>query len=101
MVNLAPGTKEVGHGQYEKVTQNHVLLWWKPAMFADDSAFLTDGDDEDSRIPQEIEDEGGRFGLKINGKKTVVMTSDSSPATVRLDGSTSEHQLMYLGSIID
>ncbi|KAK6032379.1 reverse transcriptase [Ostertagia ostertagi] len=53
-------------------------------MFADDSAIFAETDEEATNIMCSLSEIAQSYGLKINAEKTKVMTSDGSPASVRL-----------------
>ncbi|KAK6056685.1 hypothetical protein COOONC_05807 [Cooperia oncophora] len=71
-------------------------------MFADDSAIFAETDEEATNIMCSLSEIAQSYGLKINAEKTKVMTSDGSPASVRL-GSVALEQVSnfkYLGSVV-
>lgn len=72
-------------------------------MFADDSAVFAETEGDASAILHDIKTTAYAYGLKINGNKTKVITSDGSRISIDLDGTQIEQveQFKYLGSIID
>ncbi|RXN27394.1 hypothetical protein ROHU_020086 [Labeo rohita] len=71
-------------------------------MFADDSAIFVQDDAEAADILYDIARHARPYGLKISAKKTKVMTTDGSSATVYLEDVQLEQvqKLKYLGSLI-
>ena len=71
-------------------------------MYADDSAVLANDDDEATAIINDIQNAARPYGLIINAEKTEVLTSDGSPASVRLGDVELKQvsQFKYLGSIV-
>lgn len=71
-------------------------------LYADDSAFFTETDEEAETILNEIAVVGEKVGLRINAAKTKVLTSDGSIASINLNGEPIEQveNFKYLGTVI-
>ena len=71
-------------------------------MFADDSAVLTDTDNDATDILKDIAHTAQSYGLQINAEKTKVITTDGSTANVFLNGTQIEQvkEFKYLGSLV-
>ncbi|EYC27241.1 hypothetical protein Y032_0009g600 [Ancylostoma ceylanicum] len=70
-------------------------------MFADDSAIFAETDTEATDIISSIAEVAESYGLRINGDKTKIMTTDGSEAKVYLEGVQLEQvqEFKYLGSL--
>ncbi|EYC03920.1 hypothetical protein Y032_0091g2500 [Ancylostoma ceylanicum] len=72
-------------------------------MFADDSAIFAETYTEATDIISSIAEVAESYGLRINGDKTKIMTTDGSEAKVYLEGVQLEQvqEFKYLGSLLE
>ncbi|EYC02030.1 hypothetical protein Y032_0102g3441 [Ancylostoma ceylanicum] len=72
-------------------------------MFADDSTIFADTDTKATDIISSIAEVAESYGLRINGDKTKIMTTNGSEAKVYLEGVQLEQvqEFKYLGSLLE